>query len=104
MDTKEITHVYNLYIQLLPTSVSESSTFSRPRVVNFSSREKMMQHISDLVMRSEVIERRYKMAIKAHFEAGSFEHALTVFRNAQLGNNKPIGFDIYWDEDPQVLL
>lgn len=101
------TYVYNLY------HLNAGEVSSRPRAINFSSRKKMERHIVDMIVNNTAgkLDQPFHSAIydllkeqeTNHFTT-IFDRVVAVFRKAQLENSKPLGFDIYWDEEPQVLL
>lgn len=98
---EQITHVYQLYYQ---------KNGERPTAIPCSSLVNLKKQVLSIAMRSDTLEPRFKTAISLLMEqasldaGGMLERAVETFRKAQLGNNVPLGFDMWWEEEPQVLL
>lgn len=98
----DIIHVYNLYYLKLDGR--------RPVAIPFSSLQKLQLHALGIVMKNDKLEGRFKHAIELYLSqgttdmGGNVQRALETFRKAQVGNDVPLDFDLWWDEEPQVLL
>jgi hypothetical protein len=100
-NSNEIIHVYNLY------HLNMEVALSRPKVINFSTKKKMTKHITEMIMKCDRIDARFRNQLEPLAPtdgSGDWLRFIETFRMAQMHNSRNIGFDIYWDEEPQVLL
>lgn len=81
-------------------------THSRPQVVNFSSYDNLKKHVVEMILKCERLDTRFRLSIDLLWKHGldNFQRIVETFRMAQTENSVSVGFDIWWDEEPQVLL
>jgi hypothetical protein len=77
---------------------------ARPVAIPFSTLQRLKKRVCEIALKDSGIERRFKLAIELHTEHRDFDRAIEVVRVAQQNNTKPLDFDVYWEEEPQVLL
>lgn len=98
---EQIVHVYQLYHQ---------KNGARPTAIPCSTLVNLKMQVIGILLKSETLEPRFKEAINLYMGAGTtrademLDRAVDIFRIAQQGNKIPLGFDMWWDEEPQVLL
>lgn len=97
----DLIKVYNLFYQ---------RGSARPTAIPCSSLVNLKKQVASIVMKSEKLEPRFKLAIEmlmthATTDAeGSLDRVIETFRKAQQGNAEPLGFDLWWEDEPQILL
>ncbi len=93
--------------QLYHVDIYKSGNASRATALPFSSMFNMQTHTVSMILNNQHLDSRFKAAIellRAKDLSGNWEKILETFRTAQLENSKPLGFDIYFDDEPQVML
>jgi hypothetical protein len=95
--TTEITNVYNLYY---------TKDFARTLAISCSSMEILQKQLIGICLKSENMEPRFKLAIEMYLPdiKSNWNRIIDTFKTAQASNIEPLGFDLYWEEEPQVLL
>jgi hypothetical protein len=96
----DIIQVWNLFLIQAP----KDGLGSRPTVLNFSSKEKMQQHIKEIVMKLGRLDRDFRDTLESLLAPEKFDLFMKIFRQVQLNNSQPLGFDLWYKEEPQVLL
>lgn len=76
----------------------------RPSVIPFSTLPKLKQRVCEIALRQPNLENRFKIAIELHMEHRDYDRGVEVVRVAQQNNTRILDFDVYWDDEPQVLL
>lgn len=78
---------------------------SRPAAIPCSSYETLKKHVCDLIAnRLSVFDPRFRESLILLLESKNYDKTIEVWRTAQLHNTTPIGFDMWWDESPEVCL
>lgn len=78
---------------------------SRPTTIVCSSYEILQRHVCEVIARNlKPFDKIWKDRLVSKLEAKNYDEAILVWRKAQERNSKTLGFDMWWDPEPQVVL
>lgn len=92
---EKIIQVFNLYVQ---------KEGARPTAIPCSSLRNLYRQVASIAMKSDKLESRFKMAMELLLVNDNIDKIGETFRIAEMGNHLPLGFTLWWEDEPQVLL
>lgn len=78
---------------------------SKPTPLVFAELVNLHEQASTIIMKFiENLDDQYAYSIRKFWELKEYTKLFHQFEMAKQSNSTPLKFDLYWDEDPQVIL
>ena len=91
-------HVYQLYVYR-----TADGRLARPAAIPFSSLLNVKKRVVEIALRSEKMENRFLVALKMLKDQENWDGCIETIRKAQVGNQVPLEFDFWWEDEPHIL-